>query len=293
MLPILVIIILSLIAPHAYSNDRHSSEYAGCTVAAEIDELVIYQATRENDLCPLEYDRDVVTWKGKFVSQESFTTIDAQRFDVEGIGRVYFVINSTGRYQRIQTFYLEDDELVREEAEPPIARNEDFSIEQISTSELQVKTHDNWHDCYERIDSEYSLRLVKSRPLLHKTMQLKGFEGEFSECTDRLMQTFYQNPRPAELKLNLPNHMVTLSKECGAGCRVVNYYGVSKSSGNSIELDGQLIFDSELDLVTGFEFRNGNIRYLVAPDGTLTVVSDSGSVLLDTWGTWLGVINRY
>ena len=94
--------------------------------------------------------------------------------------------------------------------------------------------------------------------------------------------------------LSTKNHVVTIHVNCEEGnvtCDKVTYHGVSKKSGKSITLEGTTKHTICADGVTpcrfiGYEFKNGNITYLVLESGLLQVVKGESDVLLEEKGEW-------
>lgn len=80
------------------------------------------------------------------------------------------------------------------------------------------------------------------------------------------------------------------TQEYEVGCASVTYNGVSKKTGEQINLQGKQIMQLCADGVTpchslGYEFTNGPTRYLVSEGGQLTV-QQGNKVLLSETGRW-------
>lgn len=94
--------------------------------------------------------------------------------------------------------------------------------------------------------------------------------------------------------LTTKNYIITISNLCPEGCVTcvnVNYVGVSRSSGKKIELTGNTIHTTCADGKTpcrflGYEFKNGNITYVVLESGLLQVIQDQSKFLIEEKGTW-------
>ena len=94
--------------------------------------------------------------------------------------------------------------------------------------------------------------------------------------------------------LTTPKYIVTISVNCEEGnvtCDKVTYKGVSKKTGDSIELKGSTWHTKCSDGVTpcrflGYKFKNGNITYNVLESGMLQVIQGDSKVLLEESGTW-------
>ena len=94
--------------------------------------------------------------------------------------------------------------------------------------------------------------------------------------------------------LTTKNHIVTVTQLCPEGyvsCDNVKYVGLSKKSGNSIELNGRTLHTSCADGITpcrflGYEFKNDNITYRVLEIGILQVIQDGSEVLFEERGSW-------
>jgi len=93
--------------------------------------------------------------------------------------------------------------------------------------------------------------------------------------------------------LDTPDFTITITcqqKEYEVGCDSAIYEGISKKTGNKINLQGKQLMKLCADGVTpchslGYEFYNGNIRYLVTDDGEL-IVSQGDEILLQQAGHW-------
>jgi len=94
--------------------------------------------------------------------------------------------------------------------------------------------------------------------------------------------------------LTTENYIVTISRLCPEGfvsCDNVKYVGVSRKSGNKIELDGGTLHTMCADGKTpchfqGYEFMNGDITYRVLERGVLQVIQGGSRVLLEEEGVW-------
>jgi hypothetical protein len=94
--------------------------------------------------------------------------------------------------------------------------------------------------------------------------------------------------------LTTPNYVVTITRNCEEGnvtCSNVTYHGVSKKTGKAITLKGTTKHTKCADGVTpcrflGYEFKSGNITYLVLESGTLQVFRGESEVLIDEQGEW-------
>jgi hypothetical protein len=94
--------------------------------------------------------------------------------------------------------------------------------------------------------------------------------------------------------LTTANYVVTITTRCEEGnvsCDNVSYHGVSKKTGKSIDLKGSTKHAMCADGVTpcqflGYQFKTGNINYLVLETGALRVVKGEKDVLVDEMGEW-------
>ena len=94
--------------------------------------------------------------------------------------------------------------------------------------------------------------------------------------------------------LTTPKYIVTISTNCEEGnvtCGNVTYKGVSKQTGDSIELKGSTWHEKCKDGIApcrflGYTFKNGNITYNVFESGVLQVIQGESNVLLQENGTW-------
>ena len=94
--------------------------------------------------------------------------------------------------------------------------------------------------------------------------------------------------------LTTTNYVVTISQNCKEGnvtCDNVTYHGVSKKTGRGITLKGTTKHTKCADGVTpcrflGYEFKSGNITYLVLESGLLQVWRGKSEVLVDEKGEW-------
>lgn len=95
--------------------------------------------------------------------------------------------------------------------------------------------------------------------------------------------------------LTTENYVVTIVVNCSEGnvtCDDVSYKGVSKKSGNSIELKGETWHTTCADGITpckflGYRFKNGSFTYLVLESGLLQVSRSESDVLVLENGTWI------
>jgi hypothetical protein len=93
--------------------------------------------------------------------------------------------------------------------------------------------------------------------------------------------------------LQTKNFEVDIIRNCAEGevtCDNVSYMGTNRKTGDSISLTGKTLHQLCADGVTpchflGYEFNNGNYRYLVTSDGTLQVYRGS-ELILSEQGTW-------
>jgi hypothetical protein len=94
--------------------------------------------------------------------------------------------------------------------------------------------------------------------------------------------------------LETPNFTITIEATCEEGvvvCGEMNYIGVSKKSGNKIQLKGSDWHTLCGDRVTpcahqGYIFKNGNVTYYVHDEGILEVVQNKDKVLVHEEGEW-------
>ncbi|MCU0536373.1 MAG: hypothetical protein MUD14_21000 [Hydrococcus sp. Prado102] len=93
--------------------------------------------------------------------------------------------------------------------------------------------------------------------------------------------------------LQTKNFEVNITQNCAEGevtCNNVSYRGTNRKTGDSISLTGKTLHQLCADNVTpcrfiGYEFLNGNYRYLVTSDGTLQVYRGR-ELILSEQGTW-------
>jgi hypothetical protein len=94
--------------------------------------------------------------------------------------------------------------------------------------------------------------------------------------------------------LSTKNYVVTVANNCEEGsvtCNNVTYHGISKRTGKAITLKGSTKHTMCADGVTpcrflGYEFKNGNVTYLVLESGLLQVFKGESEVLLEEQGKW-------
>lgn len=94
--------------------------------------------------------------------------------------------------------------------------------------------------------------------------------------------------------LKTENFQVVITRNCPEGyvaCDDVSYSGTNLSTGSTIDLTGRTLHTTCADGVSpcrflGYEFRNGNYRYVVTQEGDLQVYRD-GQQLLNEQGTWV------
>ncbi len=95
-------------------------------------------------------------------------------------------------------------------------------------------------------------------------------------------------------QLTTKNYVITITRHCQEGevtCDKVTYQGVSKKSGQAITLKGNTKHTMCADGVTpcqflGYEFKAGNITYLVLETGLLRVLKGENKVLVEEQGEW-------
>jgi hypothetical protein len=95
-------------------------------------------------------------------------------------------------------------------------------------------------------------------------------------------------------ELTTKNYVVNISTNCEEGpvtCDNVTYRGLSKQTGKAITLKGSTKHTMCADGITpcrslGYEFKSGNITYLVLDSGVLQVLKDKSEVLLEEQGKW-------
>lgn len=93
--------------------------------------------------------------------------------------------------------------------------------------------------------------------------------------------------------LRTKDYRVTITNNCPEGevtCNNVSYYGVNVNTNASIQLQGRTVHTPCADGVTpcrfvGYEFSNGNYRYLVTQEGSLQVYKN-GKIVLSQRGNW-------
>lgn len=93
--------------------------------------------------------------------------------------------------------------------------------------------------------------------------------------------------------LRTKDFRVTITNNCPEGqvaCNDVTYYGVNINTNASIQLQGRTVHTSCADGVTpcrfvGYEFSNGNYRYLVTEEGRLQVYQNR-KIVLNQRGNW-------
>ena len=93
--------------------------------------------------------------------------------------------------------------------------------------------------------------------------------------------------------LKTKDFRVTITNNCQEGevvCNNVTYKGVNVNTNASIQLRGKTVHTLCADGVTpcrfvGYQFSNGNYRYLVTEQGSLQVYQN-GKIVLNQRGTW-------
>lgn len=94
-------------------------------------------------------------------------------------------------------------------------------------------------------------------------------------------------------RLRTQNFQVTVTRNCandGPICDDVSYVGTNLNSGDMVRLNGTTVHTICADGITpcrfvGYQFRNGQYRYLVTHEGTLEVYRGR-ELLLQEQGTW-------
>ena len=93
--------------------------------------------------------------------------------------------------------------------------------------------------------------------------------------------------------LKTKNFIVQITRNCPEGevvCNDVSYTGTRLKTGASVKLTGRTVYRLCADKVTpcqflGYEFINGDYRYLVTESGTLRVYKQK-KLLLEEKGSW-------
>ena len=94
--------------------------------------------------------------------------------------------------------------------------------------------------------------------------------------------------------LTTKNYIVNIATNCEDGsvtCDNVTYRGLSKQTGKAITLKGSTKNTTCPEEIApcrfiGYEFKSGNITYLVLDSGLLQVFKDKSEVLLEEQGQW-------
>lgn len=94
--------------------------------------------------------------------------------------------------------------------------------------------------------------------------------------------------------LDTANYLITISSQCEEGeviCNSYQYLGVSKQSGQSIQLVGSSWYRMCSDGQTpcqflGYRFKNRTVTYFISNEGSIAVVTDKGKILLQESGRW-------
>jgi hypothetical protein len=94
--------------------------------------------------------------------------------------------------------------------------------------------------------------------------------------------------------LTTKNYVINITTDCEDGavtCDNVTYRGLSKQTGKAIALKGSTKQTTCADNITpcrfiGYEFKSGNITYLVLDSGLLQIFKDKSEVLLEEQGQW-------
>jgi hypothetical protein len=94
--------------------------------------------------------------------------------------------------------------------------------------------------------------------------------------------------------LKTKNFTVHITRNCPEGevvCNNVSYVGTRLRTGDSIKLTGRTLYRMCSDKVTpcqflGYEFRNGDYRYIVTENGTLKIYKQS-KLLKQESGSWM------
>jgi hypothetical protein len=97
--------------------------------------------------------------------------------------------------------------------------------------------------------------------------------------------------------LETQNYIIEIEKNCPEGyvtCDNVSYRGTHKSRDAEIKLKGETLHTLCADGVTpcrflGYQFKNGNITYLVEDDAALTVMRNKSEILLREAGRWVDI----
>ncbi|HEX7046378.1 MAG TPA: hypothetical protein VF275_02230 [Gammaproteobacteria bacterium] len=95
-------------------------------------------------------------------------------------------------------------------------------------------------------------------------------------------------------KLETDNYIVYVQSNCVEGvvsCSDMTYVGISKRTGNKIVLKGSTMHSTDVHgapgQFQGYEFKNGNITYLVYASGRLEVIRNRSEILVSEDGKWI------
>lgn len=94
--------------------------------------------------------------------------------------------------------------------------------------------------------------------------------------------------------LDTPNYRIQITHECAEGqviCERYQYFGISKRSGLSLQLEGKSWHRLCADGVNpchfmGYQFANGDSIYYFTQAGDLAVINNDGAVLVSEQGRW-------
>ena len=108
-----------------------------------------------------------------------------------------------------------------------------------------------------------------------------------------VLSVFCPEILPAET-LKTRSFIVHITRNCPEGevvCNNVSYEGTRVKTGDSIKLKGRTLYRPCADKVTpcqflGYEFLNGNYRYVVTEEGTLRIYKQQ-TLLSQESGSWV------
>ncbi|HET6251021.1 MAG TPA: hypothetical protein VFE47_25250 [Tepidisphaeraceae bacterium] len=147
-----------------------------------------------------------------------------------------------------------------------------------------------WHELIEKGTTAFLDKYLKSDAAQGKYLD----DGTFATEAKKLGTFEKRDVKKVSVRtLDTKNYAITITDNRPEGFvewNDVKYRGVSKKSGKAINLTGSdyhnLAKDGSPGRFLGYQFKNGDVTYIVLEEGRLTVTRNDSEVLVDESGAW-------
>lgn len=273
-------------------------EHSSCEPVASIRDVEIYSSRGETCNSFDGSEKLHLFYKQEPVSKElSGQWVEQIGFHYFGLYPVYTIVTSSGRYQNIQLFYVTRDgankSLIAIDHEGMFAKDSNYSIGYgdgvIHSISVTTDTLDQY-GCDQFTTTHWSLRSTDSSlDVVKMGEEYSSFASEQCWAIIQASQSSqnyeaFENGELNKLTMSADSYDVTLKRTCASSsdCNDYTYHGVNRDSGAGIEVGGGY-FDSEQK---NYVFSNGNITYIIKPQGELFVYQGERKELLHASGFW-------